>query len=594
MNSDDEELLAAYVHRKDAQAFAALVERYQSLVYSTGLRRLGNGADAEDVSQDVFLALAKNARQIVGGNLGGWLHRTALNAANSKLRSDLARTQRERTRLATDDSTMTLAEWRRIEEVLDLCLLELDSASRELIVQRFFVQRSQNELAEYCGLDQATISRRLKKTIEQLRRLMVERGVALTAAALATVLVEHAACANAPLSLSISLTKIGLAGVGKRARNVALGRLPSLSWMTICAAITALVAVSVVLTGAFSGGPTSSVVTLASRPQYSVAAAFTRIDFSQNQSSSGLAIDDNGRIAFFNDVPAERAGVIVLATDGLPQIYRLPTHRRRSLAFGPRGSVAASYDGQLVVVDRDGLQTISESAAIEAPPSINGAGSVVFIESEPISRIRLAAGDDVRTILESGDQFVRFEEAYVNDEALIAFRAVTAGGQVGLFVSEMGEVTTIAETDKTYQDFRPWLDINNRGQLAVVAELVGGNEAILVGDAEGVDKIVESGEYFDAFLQASLNDAGMVAFTARRPGEPSDIPEAGLYLWNGREVVELLRRGQRLGNQSLEGVVLWRDSLNNAGQIAVVAHFGPSEDSAILRLITSKLNLESD
>jgi RNA polymerase sigma factor (sigma-70 family) len=594
MNSDDANLLAAYVHRKDAEAFAALVERYELLVYTTSLRQLGNTADAEEVSQDVFLALAKHAGKIVSGNLGGWLHRTAINAATTKLRSDLARTQRERTRPAPGVSPKTLAEWHRIEEVLDTCLDELDSDNRELVIQRFFAQRSQSELAESLGVDQATISRKLKKSIEQLRRLMVERGVSLTTAALAAAFAEHAASGNVPPTLSASLKKIGLAGVGEPTRIASMGRWPSLSWTTVGAAIATLVAISTVLIGAFSSRRTPAVVTLASPPQFGVVAGLTRLDYSTSLSSSGLAIDDNNRIAFFNDIPAERAGVYVFQIGSPPQLHRLPPHRRRSLAFGPNAIVAASYDGQVGVVDRQGLHAVSKSAAVEAPPSMNRSGSMVFIESEPISRIRLAAGDGVRTIHESGDQFARFDEAYVNDSAVVAFRAATTSGHVGLFVSQAGELSTIAQTGETYQEFRPWFDFNNRGQIAVVAKRADGNEAILVGDAKGVKQIVETGEYFSSFLQASLNDAGMVAFTARRPGEPSDLPVAGLYLWDGQQVVELLRRGQQLNYQTLEGVVLWRDSLNNAGQIATVADFGPREDSAILRLETSDLKLASD
>ena len=54
-------LLDRYARTGDAEAFTELVRRYRSMVYSTCLRVLGNPSDAEDVTRECFLSLARGS-----------------------------------------------------------------------------------------------------------------------------------------------------------------------------------------------------------------------------------------------------------------------------------------------------------------------------------------------------------------------------------------------------------------------------------------------------------------------------------------------------------------------------------------------------
>ena len=592
MNTSDQELLLEYAQRRDAEAFASLVARYQTLVFAASQRLLGNRDDAEEVTQEVFLSLATNAGKIAAPKVGGWLYRTAVNAAYSRLRTDRARRDRERLRATPDHEVDKAAEWRQIEEVLDVCLEELGDDERELIIQRFFIGRSQQELAADRGVDQSTISRRLTSAVDQLRRQVMRRGLGITVAALAGALAEHASAAAVPTGLTASLNKIGVAGLG--ADRVATSLLLRVHvWPTLGVSVAGLMIVAAALSGALSSrstGPTATVATLARPLQSGTVAGLTRIDYSKQLSSSGLAIDRDGRVALCNDRPAERAGVYLLG-NGVQRLQRLPEHRRRTLAIGPGSTVAVGYDRHVAMADDRRMRRLSDTGAVNAPLSVNASGVVAFIESEPVSRIRLAEGNVVRTAHEAGDRFAKFAEVSINDDGDLAFRATTADGAEGIFLSRQGEVTVVAEVGEKFTRFRPWFDFNNEGQIAVVAELVDGTEALFVGDDGGLEQVARSGLYFASILQASLNNGGAVAFTARTPDQPPDLPIAGLYYWDGSQVVELLPPGQSITGRSLQGVLLWRDCLNDAGQIAVVADFGPGADSAILRLETSQLQL---
>jgi DNA-directed RNA polymerase specialized sigma24 family protein len=94
--STDEQLLEAHVARHDEAAFAELVRRHVNLVYGTALRILGDPPTAEEVTQNVFITLARKAGSIgTGSGLAGWLHRAAILEARLRQRTDLRRRNRE-------------------------------------------------------------------------------------------------------------------------------------------------------------------------------------------------------------------------------------------------------------------------------------------------------------------------------------------------------------------------------------------------------------------------------------------------------------------------------------------------------------------
>ena len=61
--ADDDVRLMALVAAGDTQAFEKLIERHQALVIGTVSRMLGNNADVEDISQQVFIRVWKSARR---------------------------------------------------------------------------------------------------------------------------------------------------------------------------------------------------------------------------------------------------------------------------------------------------------------------------------------------------------------------------------------------------------------------------------------------------------------------------------------------------------------------------------------------------
>src|SRR5688572_28129454 len=89
---DDWQLLQDFCGERSERAFTALVSRYVNLVYTSALRQVGQPHLAEEVSQSVFLLLARKApllrHDIV---LAGWLFRATRFLAARALRSEIRR-----------------------------------------------------------------------------------------------------------------------------------------------------------------------------------------------------------------------------------------------------------------------------------------------------------------------------------------------------------------------------------------------------------------------------------------------------------------------------------------------------------------------
>src|ERR1022692_213107 len=93
---DDIALLKQYADENSESAFAELVARYVNLVYSAALRSVGNAHASQEITQAVFIILAKKANQLPRhAVLSGWLYQTARLTAANYLRTEIRRQNRE-------------------------------------------------------------------------------------------------------------------------------------------------------------------------------------------------------------------------------------------------------------------------------------------------------------------------------------------------------------------------------------------------------------------------------------------------------------------------------------------------------------------
>src|SRR5688572_4284617 len=93
---NDSELLRRFAEEHFEPAFAELVSRRISLVYSAALRQVGDAHRAEDVTQEVFIDLARKARSLSRHPaLIGWLYTSTHFTAAKLIRTEQRRARRE-------------------------------------------------------------------------------------------------------------------------------------------------------------------------------------------------------------------------------------------------------------------------------------------------------------------------------------------------------------------------------------------------------------------------------------------------------------------------------------------------------------------
>src|SRR5262245_3424611 len=174
----DEELLRAFAEANDEDAFATLVGRHASLVWSICLRILRVPQDAEDAFQATFLRLARNACHITTkGSLTGWLHATARSRA-----LDVRRSIERRRRL--EERLRELAESRTERDPAPELSMLLEEELHQLPVKHLhaFVLcqlegKTFTEAAFELGCSVAAVHRRVSRALELLRRRLTRRGV---------------------------------------------------------------------------------------------------------------------------------------------------------------------------------------------------------------------------------------------------------------------------------------------------------------------------------------------------------------------------------------------------------------------------------
>jgi len=196
----DANLLERFVSRRDEGAFALLVQRHGPRVLQACRRILRNEHDAEEVSQAVFLVLARRAgeidwRESVGGWLCGVAQRLSLNARSGATRR--LRHERPVTALARgagrpefgydvaseeeDPTTNPFAEIarRELKWVLGEELSCLPEKYRAPMVLCYLEGMTNEEAARELGWPSGSMSRRLERGRSILRQRLAHRGMLL-------------------------------------------------------------------------------------------------------------------------------------------------------------------------------------------------------------------------------------------------------------------------------------------------------------------------------------------------------------------------------------------------------------------------------
>lgn len=173
----------------DRAAFEEIVSRYQNRVFTLCLRWMGDQQVAEEVAQDVFIALFRALSRFRGdAKLSTWIYRVVVNhCKNRRLYRRRRKMERheplEGTRpdddgparqFADEETPGTDASIHRseAERLVHEALQQLEESQRTIILLRDVEDRSYEEIGELLDLPRGTVKSRLHRARSQLATIL--------------------------------------------------------------------------------------------------------------------------------------------------------------------------------------------------------------------------------------------------------------------------------------------------------------------------------------------------------------------------------------------------------------------------------------
>lgn len=215
----DIQLLRDYASRHDEAAFREIVTRHTDFVYSAALRQVQSSDLAADITQGVFVDLARKAKDVserlsATGSIAGWLHRSTRYAVLNHLRDTRRRTTNERQAmeqlLTNSDASV---DWEQIRPALDEALDSLCDEDHEALLLRYFKNQNLRSIGLVLGVSDDAAQKRVSRAVDRLREFFARRGVTIGASGLVVVISANAVQA-APVGLAFTISTAAAALTG--------------------------------------------------------------------------------------------------------------------------------------------------------------------------------------------------------------------------------------------------------------------------------------------------------------------------------------------------------------------------------------------
>jgi RNA polymerase sigma factor (sigma-70 family) len=385
---DDNDLLRAYVERDSEAAFAALVARHVNKVYSVAWRHTGNPHQAEEITQAVFVILARKSNRLGKSViLEGWLYQTARLTALTFIRGEIRRTRREQeVCMQTGLNESEPDVWAKMAPLLDAVMGKLNEHDRHAVVLRYFYGKSLKEVGAALGASEGAARVRLHRAMEKLRRYFLKLGIAST-----TATIEEAISAlsvqTAPAGL-VNIISIVAAGKGATTTTSTLalvnGAMKLMAWTKAKSAV--IMGVAILLASAASVGLVKGVPWSWLRTQPDLQGVW-----------EGVMLLDDAGVGPGEAARTHLVLILVKTNDVYTATTDLIEMGKKDVAMG-----RVAYDYPSLRIQRNPRDTWNLKVNADATQMILS-HATHFIQPDPVLLMRTSAPDPVPKRLEESD-----------------------------------------------------------------------------------------------------------------------------------------------------------------------------------------------
>ena len=182
--SELERSLLRRLRDRDERAFRELLTAHRDRVFNITFRMLGNRHEAEDVAQEVFIAVFKTIDTFrEESKFSTWLYRVTVNHCKNRIKYLARRHDRDREEIdevaaGANGTSVTPApaspdralEGAQMEKLLGEAISSLEDDQRIVVVLRDVEDLSIEEICEITGLPDGTVKSRLHRARLALRK----------------------------------------------------------------------------------------------------------------------------------------------------------------------------------------------------------------------------------------------------------------------------------------------------------------------------------------------------------------------------------------------------------------------------------------
>lgn len=183
---EDRQILRLLLDRRE-EGLAAADQKYGKSLQSLAMNILADKQDAQECVNDTYLALWNTVPPKEPDPLGGYLHRIGRNLAITKLRANLAQKRNGSYDVALEELSHSLSagtmedqtQVRELGRAINGFLKTCTKENRILFLRRYWYGDGLEDLAQKTGLSIGSLSVRLFRLREKLKKYLIKEGIFL-------------------------------------------------------------------------------------------------------------------------------------------------------------------------------------------------------------------------------------------------------------------------------------------------------------------------------------------------------------------------------------------------------------------------------